>query len=150
TSYPHAFLGVVPLRDDPEPGEEIRYVFPKSPADVAGLKAGDRIMKIGPAVGGALQAFTGRDQLTSALNTLPPGTEIKLEVLKKADKKTETVTVKLTALPDAVPDKLPEEATLKRALEPLKPAGGQPKAKGDPKDKGKDKPKEEKKEEAKD
>ena len=39
------------MRDDPEPGVEIRFVFPKSPAEAAGLKAGDRITKIG---------FTGR------------------------------------------------------------------------------------------
>jgi S1-C subfamily serine protease len=147
TSFPHPFLGILPLRDDPEPGEEIRFVYPKSPADVAGLKAGDRIMKIG--VGPTpLQPFSGRDQLTSALNTLPPGTEVKLEVVRKADKKTETVTLKLAVLPETVPDKLPDVATFKKALEPQKPAGGQPKVQ--PKGQPKPDPKEEKKEEKKD
>jgi S1-C subfamily serine protease/predicted esterase len=143
TSYPHAWLGILPLRDDPEPGEEIRYVFPDSPADKAGLKAGDRIMKIGQ---GATPpaAFTGRDQLTAKLNPIPPGTDVKLEVVRKADKKTETITVKLGTLSDAVPEKLPEIASLKRALEPLK--GAQPK--GAPKaEEKKEEKKDEKKEE---
>ena len=34
-----AFLGILPMRDDPEVGVEIRYVYPKSPAEMAGLKA---------------------------------------------------------------------------------------------------------------
>ena len=42
------FLGILPLRDDPRLGVEVRYVFAKSPADKAGLKAGDRIVKYGP------------------------------------------------------------------------------------------------------
>jgi S1-C subfamily serine protease len=142
TSYPHPFLGILPLRDDPEPGEEIRYIYPGSPADKAGLKAGDRIMKIG--VGAQpLGAFTGRDQLTTRINALQPGAEVKLEVVRKADKKTETVTVQLGTLPDTVADKLPELATLKKALEPLKPAAGQPKGlpKGQPKEEKKEEPK---------
>ena len=48
TAFVNAFLGILPMRDDPGPGVEVRYVYPKSPADAAGLKAGDRIMKIGP------------------------------------------------------------------------------------------------------
>src|SRR5262249_52144707 len=124
TSYPHSWLGILPLRDDPEPGQEIRYIYPGSPADAAKLKEGDRIMKIGA---GATPpaAFTGRDQLTAKLNPIPPGTEVKLEVVRKADKKTETITVKLGALPDTIPDKLTEIATIKRALE--MPKGAKPK-----------------------
>src|SRR5206468_263756 len=33
TAVAQAFLGILPLRDDPEPGVEVRYVYPKSPAD---------------------------------------------------------------------------------------------------------------------
>jgi len=132
TSLPNPFLGIVPLRDDPDPGEEIRYVYPQSPADQAGLKPGDRILKIGVAPGKP-SVFTGRDQLTARLNTLQPGTEVQLEVQRKADKKTENVKVKLGALPDTVPDKLPDVATLKRALEKTK-------GKAAPKDKDDKKP----------
>lgn len=113
TTFPHPFLGILPLRDDPDAGEEIRYVYPDSPAAKAGLKVGDRIMKIG--VGAQMQAFKGRDALTNLLNTIPPGTDVKLEVTRKADKKTETVTVKLGTLPDTVPGNLPELSTLKKA-----------------------------------
>jgi S1-C subfamily serine protease len=46
------FLGVLLMRDDPEPGAEIRYVYANSGAERAGLKPGDRIMKVGPRVKG--------------------------------------------------------------------------------------------------
>src|SRR5262249_35913297 len=77
-----------------------------------------------------LQQFTGRDsgrdQLLAFLGTQAPGVEIKLEVTRKEGKKTETLTVRLAEAPDSVPDKLPEPATLKKALEPRKTAGGAP------------------------
>src|SRR6059058_3640276 len=79
------FLGILPIRDDPKLGVEIRYVFANSPADKAGLKMGDRIVKYG--VGKAETAFTGvvagREELLGWLNTLAPDTEIKLEVKNK-------------------------------------------------------------------
>src|SRR5262249_54146045 len=75
SAFIHSFLGVVPVRDDPELGEEVRYVFPKSPAEAAGLKPGDRIMKIGVA-NSPLVAFSGRDELTQLLDAIQPGTEL--------------------------------------------------------------------------
>ena len=36
------FLGILPMRDDPEPGVEVRYVLPKSPADGAGINGWPR------------------------------------------------------------------------------------------------------------
>jgi S1-C subfamily serine protease len=52
-AFGQSFLGILPIRDDPDPGVEVRYVYAKSPAEAAGLKAGDRIMKVGrPAAGG--------------------------------------------------------------------------------------------------
>jgi S1-C subfamily serine protease len=139
TSFSHPFLGVLPVRDDPELGEEVRYVYPKSPADVAGIKAGDRIMKVGVA-NNPLQPFSGRDQLTAFLDTQPPDTDIKLEVKRKDGKKTETLSVKLGTLPDIVPEKLPEPATLKKALEPRKTVSGQPAPPAPPKKDDKKKP----------
>jgi S1-C subfamily serine protease len=129
------FLGIVPMRDDSDAGVEIRYVYPKSPADGAKLKAGDRIMKIGrsPAPGQPAQmiAVKDRDQLLSLLETSSPNVEVKLEV--KQGEKTNTVTLKLGPLPDEVPAELPEKASFGKAQ-------GKPK----------EKPKEEKKEETKD
>jgi serine protease Do len=124
-SFQHSFLGIVPVRDDPEVGVEVRYVYPKSPADVAGIKPGDRVMKVGPADAKELQPFSGRDELRAVLDMLPPGTEVKLEVKHKEGDKTEAVKVKLAPLPEAVPDDLPGYATAKRALEPRKQAGVQ-------------------------
>jgi S1-C subfamily serine protease/dienelactone hydrolase len=119
-----AFLGILPMRDDPEPSVEVRYVYPKSPADTAGLKVGDRITKIGQA--GPMVPFAGRDGLANILAQIAPGTEVRLEVKRKAGNKTETVTVKLDETPDLVPATLPDEASLKKALAPKKPIMGQP------------------------
>jgi serine protease Do len=129
---PQAFLGILPLRDDPDPGVEVRYVYPKSPADTAGVKVGDRIMKITipiapPTV--PLQPITGgRNQLMAVMEMAQPGQELKIEVKRKAGGKTETLTVKLATLPETVPDKLPANASAKKALTrpgekpPAKPA----------------------------
>jgi S1-C subfamily serine protease/dienelactone hydrolase len=134
TQNPHgrSILGILPMRDDPELGVEVRYVYPKGPADAAGLKAGDRIMKVGPETG-ALAPFSGPDQLAAIVSNAIPGTKFKIEVQRK-DKKTETLTVTLGELPkkgseDEVPDALPEDASKKRALEPRKQVpmqGGKP------------------------
>src|SRR5262249_16208631 len=108
-------LGVLPMRDDPQPGEEIRFVFPGSPAEKAGLKAGDRIMKV--AIGEVPpRPFVGRDALTQLLGRLNPTMELKLEVARKETKKTETIKVALGTPADAVPDSLPEPATHRKAL----------------------------------
>jgi S1-C subfamily serine protease/predicted esterase len=131
SAYGQPILGILPLRDDPELGVEIRYVYPKGPADIAKLQAGDRIMKVGREQG-PLTPFSGRDQLAAILATATPNSKVKLEVIRK-DKKTETVTVTLGEVPnkgaeDEVPDSLPEVASKRKALEPRKqvpsPMGG--------------------------
>jgi serine protease Do len=132
--YAHPFLGILPMRDDAKLGVEVRFVYPKSAAERAGLKPGDRIVKVG--VGEApLQPFSGqksgRGELFDLLNSLTPGTEIKIEVVR-ADKRTETLTVTLDPMPgtvadDAIPAKLPENASKKQALAPLEI--GKPKVK---------------------
>ncbi len=125
----HAFLGILPMRDDPKLGVEIRYVYPKSPAEAAGLKAGDRIVKVG--VGDQPPASfkgkqRGRDELLDILNGLSPGAEVKLEVVPKGGKQSKTVTVALGTMPgttaareEVIPAKLPEVASVKKALQPL-------------------------------
>ena len=136
-AYAHPFLGILPMRDDPQLGVEIRYIFPQSPAEKAGLKPGDRIVKVGQGEG-PLAPFTGRmsgrDELFEKLNVLPPESDVRLEIVRKDGKKTETVSVKLAAMPGTtaadkatVPSNLPPEASVKKALEPLQVAPGQPK-----------------------
>lgn len=146
-AYPQAFLGVLPIRDDPEPGVEVRYVYPKSPAEAAKLAAGDRIMKVSLPLAPPktpLHPITrGRDELMALLEASRPGLEMQVEVKRKAGGKTETVTVKLGEQPDVVPDKLPGTSSAKKAL--TRPG---PKEKEKPKEKGKEKEKEKPKEKA--
>jgi S1-C subfamily serine protease len=118
------YFGILPVRDDPAPGVEVRYVYPKGPADRAGIKEGDRIMKVGPAVPmkkkgkQLLRPITrGRDELMALFETARPGTEVRVELKRKAGG-TQQVTVRLEELKldDAVPGKLPEKASAKKAL----------------------------------
>jgi S1-C subfamily serine protease len=51
TAIEPGFLGILPMRDDPDAGVEVRYVYPNSPAAKAGIKQGDRIMKVGGTIG---------------------------------------------------------------------------------------------------
>jgi S1-C subfamily serine protease len=115
TAYVQSFLGVLPIRDDPGPGVEVRYVYPKSPADAAGIKAGDRVMKIG--LNKQMVAVQNRAALTTLLQRLTPGTEVQVEVKRKEGDKVETVTAKLVPAPDEVPEKLPLPSSAGKAQE---------------------------------
>jgi len=127
TSMANAFLGVLPMRDDPKLGVEIRYVFPKSPAEKAGLKPGDRIVQYGSSMDmhSFSGAVSGREELLSWLSTQSGRSEIKLDVLSK-DGKTSTLEATLENFPGTtvgqdtpVPDKLPLLSSFKKALAPL-------------------------------
>jgi serine protease Do len=122
----HSFIGILPMRDDPELGVEVRFVFPQSPADLAGLKPGDRILTLG--VGQETpKPFAGRDGLLELLNVQLPGTEVKMEVRRKGvTDKLDTIALKLTEPPVNVPEQLPESASLKKALVPPKTVGPKP------------------------
>ncbi len=134
TAYSRPFLGILPMRDDPEPGVEVRFVYPKSPADAAGIKPGDRVMKFAPASVSALAPVTGgRAMLARMVGGLPAGTEVKVELKRKDSGKTETLTLKLGPQPADVPEKLPLPSSAGKALARPKgePGGGPaPKAVG--------------------
>jgi predicted esterase len=115
TAYVNAFLGVLPMRDDLGPGVVVRYVYPKSPADAAGIKAGDRVMKFGPT--NQLAPVPNRAALLAALQQLAPGTEVKVELKRKEGDKVETVTAKLIPAPEEVPEKLPLPSSAGKALD---------------------------------
>ncbi len=137
-SYGQPFLGILPMRDDATPGIEVRYVYPKSPADVAGIKVGDRLEKVGLVQAGQpvqMQPITNRDQLLARLDTAAPGIDLKFEVKRKAGGKVETVDVKLGELPNTVPDELPETASIQDR---------KPEKKDDKKDEKKDEKKDDK------
>jgi serine protease Do len=137
-SQESGFLGILPMRDDPELGVEIRYVYEKSPADTAGLKVGDRIMKVGirPQGGAPKQPkidpkapmvpnpqeprpFAGRDQFQQIMQNFPVGVSLNLEV-KRKEGKTETIEVVLGQAPDAIPKVDPDKSTKKQAMVPPK------------------------------
>src|SRR5690606_19765761 len=117
-AFGQAWLGILPVRDDPEPGVEIRHVYPKAPPEKAGLKVGVRLLKIGAVAAGKpgrLQPITGgRNQLMGLLESLRPGTQVAVEVKRKVGGKSETVTVTLAEMTDAVPEKIPANATAKK------------------------------------
>jgi serine protease Do len=115
TAFVRPFLGILPVRDDAEPGVEIRYVYPDSPAAAAKLVAGDRILQIGPASADELAEVANRNQLAAVLTRIAAGAEVKLEV-KRRSGKTETVTARLTTPPDAVSEKPDAASTKKQAL----------------------------------
>jgi S1-C subfamily serine protease/predicted esterase len=139
------FLGILPMRDDPELGCEVRYVYPKSPADAAGIKAGDRILTLGQ--GKTPPQFSGRDEALALLGALLPGSEVKVEVRRPGEDKVLSLTLKLGQMPDTVPDELPEPASRGKALEPRKTVDKKP---TEPKPAKKDDKKDEKKEDKKD
>ncbi len=119
TSFAAPFLGILPLRDDPDPGVEVRYVYPKGPADAAGIKPGDRLMKLAPEGTPAAQAapIAGRESLTAMVNSLAAGTEVKFTVKRKEGGKTETLSVKLGTPSDDIATALPLPSSAGRALE---------------------------------
>ncbi|MBX7103331.1 MAG: PDZ domain-containing protein [Gemmataceae bacterium] len=149
--YRHPFLGILPVRDDPELGVAIRSVYPGSPAEKAGLQAGDRIMKVKLPGMAKARAFSGRDQLREMLDTVPAGVEIQLECTA-GDGKSKSATLTAGLLPDDAPVLVSGgDATARKALAPRKqPAPDLPDLlKGKDKDKGKAKDKAPKKEEPK-
>ena len=133
TAFANPFIGILPMRDDPELGVEIRFVFPQSPAEEAGLKPGDRILKIAP-VGAPGQpvppmvVIQGRAQMSTIVNKFAAGDEVKIEVKRKDGGKTETKTLRLTAVPETLPVALPLPSTFEKALDKPKAIAGGPMA----------------------
>jgi len=123
TAFDNGFLGILPMRDDPEPGLEVRYVYPGSPVDKAGIKVGDRIMQIAPDNSKQFRPFSGRDQFSALMSLFPANAEVSLQVKRKDGGKVETLTARLVPLPEDVPDELPKESTKKHALEKPKAVG---------------------------
>lgn len=136
TAIDPGFLGILPMRDDPEAGVEVRYVYPMSPAAKAGIKEGDRIMKVGGTIGKQPPApIANRNAMIQMMSTFTANTEIQLEVKRKDGGKTETVTARLVAFTEDIPDELPKESSRKKALEKTKaPDPKMPPKKGDPKE----------------
>lgn len=76
-------------------GAYVSEVIDDSPAEKAGLKEGDVIVKFDGT------PITDSDDLTTAVHKTPPKSEVKVEVLRKAEKKTLTVTLGKQRAPEA-------------------------------------------------
>lgn len=121
-SHTHAYLGILPVRDDNDNGVKVRYVYPDSPAAKAGIEVGDRITRMDSA------PIADRDMLQMMVNRLLPGMRTKLDVRKKDGSK--SMTIALAALDNAMPVGELAIGTVKKALAERKPLPGMPGAPG--------------------
>lgn len=114
-SPPLGFFGILPMRDDPAKGVQVRYVFPESGAARAGLKEGDRILKAG--FGADITKATptieiaNRDALAALLSTATLGQFLAVEV-KREDGTTATLKGPIEQSTSFMPDKPPEKSSL--------------------------------------
>jgi predicted esterase len=120
TAFNPGFLGILPMRDDPDPGVEVRHVYVGSPAEDAGVKVGDRIMKASPVMpegvkGPPVPVLRNRNQLMNAIGSFPANTEVLLEIKRKDGGTTDKITVKLKAIPELLPPVLPMPSTREKA-----------------------------------
>ncbi len=98
--YAHPFLGILPRRDNRKgKGMVVRYVFPDSGAAAAGLKAGDRIVKL------ADRSINSRDDLYEVLTAHMPGEVAKVEWQRGTQRLKAAAT--LGDLPTEIPPQLP-------------------------------------------
>jgi serine protease Do len=96
--YEHPFLGILPMRTtSPDSrGTMVRYVYPDSPAEKAGLRPGDSIVGIADksaADAAELRNLTGRHK---------PGEEVAIQLLRAG--KTVSVRTTLGRLPEELPE----------------------------------------------
>jgi S1-C subfamily serine protease len=105
--YEHPFLGILPKRDQPagQRGVVVRYVYADSAAASAGIRVGDRLLKI------ADQDIAQATALRDALAALEPGQEV--AVVLERDAQQQTLKAKLSVLPAAFP---PAEAATSAPL----------------------------------
>lgn len=120
------WLGILPTRDDAEPGVLVRAVSAGGPADRAGMKPGDRI--VGIARGGPVPLpVQNRDSLAGFLDGQMSGTEVSLLVRRAGEAKEakpQTVKVTLGVLPADLVSKAEGAPSVKGAKPAEKPADG--------------------------
>lgn len=119
--YEVPFLGILPKREtSSEPGVGVRFVFPDSPAEKAGLARGDRVLKFNDT------DVADSRVLTDLVGRGRPGDAAKLTCLHDGQQKVLDVT--LASLPETVVSELSaeiiEKTDLKGAL--VKPVDQKP------------------------
>ena len=103
--YAVPFLGILPERGKEE--VIVWHVFPSSPAEAAGLQAGDHIKMA------AGQPIKKRQSLLEVLAEFAPGEEISLEVARAGEP--QPIKLHLGEMPAAVPEEVPLAAETKAA-----------------------------------
>ena len=115
--YQHPFVGILPMRErGSEKGVVVRFVYPKSPAEAAGIKAGDRIVSLdGKDVA---DPGTFEEQIAG----LEKGVKVKLGVRRGSESL--NLDVATAALPTAIPAALPAAHAEKSVAGVDRPAVG--------------------------
>lgn len=121
--YRRPFLGVLAVREPPgdesdagSAGVTVRYVYPDSPADKAGIKTGDRLMKING------QPIQNRDGLLAQVAALAVGKQVELELRRGGEAL--PVGVELGTEPTTVPKQLPPARTTLAEFSGIRPPTG--------------------------
>jgi serine protease Do len=116
--FRHAFLGILPLREASQPvqsvatdddqqgpapearrGVVVRMVYPESPAAAAGIKPGDRVLKIDDT------PIDGIQSAIRAMNGVVPSADVAVQLTR--DGKPLTMSLKTESLPTNLPGELP-------------------------------------------
>ena len=118
-AYQHPFLGTLPIRDDKQPGVLVRYVYPGSPAEKAGMKPGDRLVKMGAPPIVLVDANSLRDLFAIS----PPGQKIAFEVQRGGESLKMEVSP-AAALPTEIPADLPAAISQEHKPPEQNPATG--------------------------
>lgn len=118
--YESGFLGILPIREAADKkdgrGVGVRYVYKESPAEKAGLKNRDRIVKFND------EATPDAATLLNLVSHLRPGEKASLVFLR--DGKEQTVEVELASIPDLVPEELRSSPVTAAAADVEKPKTG--------------------------
>ncbi len=101
--YEVAFLGILPQRKtdsaETKPGVGVRFVYSDSPAASAGIKTGDRLLKLNG------EPLSSVENLRDRLSRLRPEAEVELEIVRVEE--TSTVNATLGSVPQNVPGQIP-------------------------------------------
>ncbi len=101
--FDQGFLGVLPMRDPPEKdasGVVVRYVYTGSPAAEAGIKPGDRIVKIG------VRQLRGVAEAIAAMRAVVAGDAVEVAFAGEGGQ-SQSKTLHAVSFPEQVPAELP-------------------------------------------